>query len=191
MKFFIIIFILFFFHYCSKPKTVLICGDHICINKKEAEQYFEENLSIEVKIIDNKIKGGIDLVELNLNNTSNLDKKISVSERAYTKKDIRVLNKSEIKNIKKKIKAKNNNKVDAKKFNVNKNISNKRKLKSFSLKGENKFNKTNSAIKYKNKKRKDIVDICTIIEVCSIDEISKYLSGKSKKKKFPDITTRE
>ena len=36
---------------CSKPKTVLICGDHVCINKDEAEKYFEENLSIEVKII--------------------------------------------------------------------------------------------------------------------------------------------
>ena len=52
---------------CNKPKTVLICGDHICINKKEAEQYFEENLSIEVKIIDKKVKKEIDLVELNIN----------------------------------------------------------------------------------------------------------------------------
>ena len=22
---------------CTKPKTVLICGDHICVNKKEAK----------------------------------------------------------------------------------------------------------------------------------------------------------
>ena len=30
---------------CSlKPKTVLICGDHVCVNKKEAKMYFEENL---------------------------------------------------------------------------------------------------------------------------------------------------
>ena len=39
---------------CTKPKTVLICGDHVCINKTEAEQYFEENLSIEVKILNKK-----------------------------------------------------------------------------------------------------------------------------------------
>ena len=39
---------------CNKPKTVLICGDHVCINKAEAEQYFEENLTLEVQIIDNK-----------------------------------------------------------------------------------------------------------------------------------------
>ena len=41
---------------CSKPKTVLICGDHVCINKAEANQYFEENLTIEVKIVDKKVK---------------------------------------------------------------------------------------------------------------------------------------
>ena len=37
--------------------------------------------------------------------------------------------------------------------------------------------------------RKDVVDICTIIEKCSIDEISKYLLKKNKK--FPDITQRQ
>ena len=39
---------------CNKPKTVLICGDHVCVNKAEAEQYFEENLTLEVKIVDKK-----------------------------------------------------------------------------------------------------------------------------------------
>ena len=37
---------------CAKHKTVMICGDHVCINKLEAKQYFEENLSIEVKILN-------------------------------------------------------------------------------------------------------------------------------------------
>ena len=32
----------------------MICGDHICINKAEANQYFEDNLSIEVKIVEKK-----------------------------------------------------------------------------------------------------------------------------------------
>ena len=52
-----IIFILLFFllnQACSKPKTVMICGDHICVNKLEAKQYFEENLVLEVKVINNK-----------------------------------------------------------------------------------------------------------------------------------------
>ena len=42
---FFLIGILFLTH-CSKPKTVYICGDHICINKAEAKQYFKENLLI-------------------------------------------------------------------------------------------------------------------------------------------------
>ena len=53
IKFFII------FQSCSKPKTVLICGDHVCINKNVAKQYFEENLSLEVKIIDAKKKNNL------------------------------------------------------------------------------------------------------------------------------------
>ena len=39
---------------CSKQKTLLICGDHVCVNKAEAEQFFEENLTIEVKVVDKK-----------------------------------------------------------------------------------------------------------------------------------------
>ena len=47
--FFILIFLLLLVS-CTKPKSVLICGDHVCINNQEANQYFEDNLSIEVKI---------------------------------------------------------------------------------------------------------------------------------------------
>ena len=36
-----------------------------------------------------------------------------------------------------------------------------------------------------------VPDICTILEKCSIDEISKYLVKQGKEKKFPDITIRE
>ena len=47
------------------------------------------------------------------------------------------------------------------------------------------------ANKVVNNTRKKITDICTILEKCSIDEISKYLVKQGKKRKFPDITTRE
>ena len=56
MKNFLIILIFIFFSNCSKPQTVVICGDHVCVNKAEAEQYFEDNLTIEVKIIDRNKK---------------------------------------------------------------------------------------------------------------------------------------
>ena len=47
-KIFLIVFLIVIG--CSKPKTVFICGDHVCVNNAEAEQFFEENLAIEVKI---------------------------------------------------------------------------------------------------------------------------------------------
>ena len=48
---------------------------------KEAEQFFNENLSIEVKIIDKKIKRDINLVELNLKQNIKGKKEISVSNK--------------------------------------------------------------------------------------------------------------
>ena len=39
-----------------------------------------------------------------------------------------------------------------------------------------------------NKNQKEVVDVCTILKKCSIDEISKYLLKQGKKKDFPDIT---
>ena len=42
-----------------------------------------------------------------------------------------------------------------------------------------------------NKKSNKVVDICTILDECSIDEISKYLVEQGMNKKFPDITVRE
>ena len=54
MKNIILVFLLSLFLSCSKNKTVMICGDHVCVNKGEANQYFEENLSLEVKILDKK-----------------------------------------------------------------------------------------------------------------------------------------
>ena len=49
---------------------------------------------------------------------------------------------------------------------------------------ENQLEKTlNSSI--------EVVDICTIVKKCNMDEISKYLLKMEKKKDFPDITTRQ
>ena len=66
MKYLSVIFLFILLFSCNKPKTVLICGDHKCINKAEAEQYFEENLTLEVKVLNKRIKNDIDLIELNL-----------------------------------------------------------------------------------------------------------------------------
>ena len=175
MKFFLALIIFFILISCSKPKTVLICGDHICVNKAEAEQYFEENLTIEVKIIDKKEKNKIDLVELNLRENQSGKKRISLLSKNQTTKNIKTLSSNEISNIKKKIKKKKKEKKITKKV-----ITNNKKI-----------NETNKIKKNLKNKRDDIVDVCKILKKCSIDEISKYLIELGKNKKFPDITIRQ
>ena len=56
-----------------------------------------------------------------------------------------------------------------------------------------KLNKIKKKIAKENikKKNKDVVDVCIILENCTIDEISKYLLKQGKKREFPDITTRQ
>ena len=65
-----------------------------------------------------------------------------------------------------------------KKILKNEEISNKSKTKK------------NPQIK-EGKKIDNDFDVCTILEKCSIDEISKYLVRQGKEQKFPDITLRE
>ena len=179
MKFIFTILFLFLLTNCSKPKTVLICGDHVCVNKIEAKQYFEENLILEVKIINKKIKDEFNLVELNLKENQNGEKEIKIFPKKTTSKNLKILTDEEVIKIKKSIKKKklekNNKKVS--KINIKKNKS---KTK-------------NNAIKTKivNKTQNNIVDVCTILEKCSIDEISKHLIKEGKSKDFPDITKRE
>ena len=62
----------------SKVKKVYICGDHECKNKKEINEYFENNISIEIYTVSNSSKKNkdFDLVELNM---SNEDKRNFVS----------------------------------------------------------------------------------------------------------------
>jgi hypothetical protein len=185
MRYFFLIIILFFFQSCGKPRTVLICGDHICVNKQEAEQYFEENLSIEVKIIDIKKKEEISLVELNLVNNLEQEKRISIEQKNKTKNKVKILSNDEITKIKNEIKAKKRTKKI-----INKNTNKSTEL--FNNKDES-FDESEK-IKTKmnlNKQRKKVVDICMIIKKCNIDEISKYLLDQGKKKDFPDITKRK
>ena len=91
---------------CGKPKIVLICGDHICINKHEAEQYFEDNLTLEVKIIDKKVKEEIDLVQLNLDENLKNKRQVKIFSKKKTNENIKILTDVEKAKIKDKIKKK-------------------------------------------------------------------------------------
>tara|TARA_B100001057_G_C22819248_1_gene938732 strand:- start:872 stop:1324 length:453 start_codon:yes stop_codon:yes gene_type:complete len=150
----------------------LICGDHVCINKAEAKQYFEENLSIEVKIIDKKEKEKIDLVELNLKEDSSGKRNVSVLSKKNTKKKLKILSDDEISIIKKDIKKKKKEKKVVKKIN--------------SKVQEKTYQKSNKNIKF-NSDNNDIVDVCTKLKKCSIEEISKYLLKQGKKRDYPNL----
>ena len=182
MKYIILFILTIFVTSCSKPKTVLICGDHICINKAEAKQYFENNLTLEVKVIDSKAKSEVDLVELNLKN-NNGKKEISISPKSKTNEKLKTLSNDQIDKIKRNLKDKKKQKRVAKKI-----IETENKVKK-----ENKVKSINKEIIKNdvNKKNNEAVDVCTIIEKCSIEEISKYLLKQGKKKSFPDITERQ
>ena len=194
MKQVLILSLLFILVNCSKPKTVLICGDHICVNKKEAEQFFEKNLSIEIKLIDKKVSKEIDLIELNMKELSNKKKEISLTSKKNTKKKLKKLSSTEISQIKKEIKEKSKNKI----VKINEGNNKKLKVNKVNSKDVNnsikdkKLVRKNNNIKNKivNKNIENNVDVCTILEKCSIDEISKYLIKQGKNKNFPNITGR-
>lgn len=187
MKKFIIILSLCILQSCGKPKTVLICGDHICVNKTEARQFFEENLSIEVRVIDKKKKDQLDLVELNLKENSNNNKKITMKRKKDTNKIVKILSNDEKKEIMKEVKIKRKKKEFASKS------SNKIKTGNLTT-STSQENKTDNKKKYSRKKLlrdKESIDICKILEKCNIDEISKYLINEGMNKNFPNITIRE
>ena len=186
----IILILLLLLNNCTKYKTVLICGDHICVNKEEADQYFEENLSIEVQIIDRKEKDDVDLVELNLNENIKGIREVKIFSKKETGQNLKKLTNNEKNELKKKIKNKKKKKEIARKITKKKNMLKKKEIKDEYKKDrkivKEKINKDNI-----NLKRGNIVDVCSQVEKCNIDAISKYLIDQGKKRDFPDITKRQ
>ena len=165
---FVLLFIFIFLFSCTNPiggeKRVFICGDHPCINNKEAKDYFDNNISIEVYTIssDKAKKENFDLVELNL-----------LKDQLKTKEKIEVSDK------KKQIKDKIKERKKIAKLKINELDNSKKTL--------NKVNKKDSKI---NKRANKItfVRICKNLEECDIDKISKIIMDIGKKKDYPDIT---
>ena len=167
MKFFKYIILLLFFS-CSNITSgvdkVYICGDHPCINNKEAKDYFDNNISIEVYTIstDKAKKENFDLVELNL-----------LKDQLKTKEKIEVSDK------KKQIKDKIKERKKIAKLKINELDNSKKTLNKVNKK-ESKINKEANKITF--------VRICKNLEECDIDKISKIIMDIGKKKDYPDIT---
>ena len=195
MKRLIFLLVIFTIYGCSKPKTVLICGDHVCINKAEANQYFEDNLTLEVRIIDSKNIKEINLVQINLKTNADGKKEVNVLDKKQSNKELKELSVFEIKKKKEDLR---------KRKKVKKKIDKKiRASKQTKLTKDKKDEKTHVQIVNKKKENEDRVvkrtikqvkkidDICIILEKCNIDEITKYLVKQGKKKNYPDIANRE
>ena len=182
MRIFLILIISIFTYACSKSKTVLICGDHICINKTEAKQFFEKNLTLEVKILDRKTIKTFDLVQLNLKKDKENNRKVIIEKKNNTSKKVKKLSKNEIKKIKQNIKEKEKTKRKKLPKNMTKKMNSD--VKKIKKEKEQEFIEP----KVTNKK---IIDVCKIIDNCNIEEISKYLINEGKNKKFPNIRSRQ
>ena len=172
-KIYLLIFVLLLS--CTSGKKVYICGDHPCKNKKEIDDYFKNNISIEVYVIENdKVKkSNQDLVQLNLSKDKTLDKK-------NKKLDFLKERKKEILDTKKEQKPS--------KLKLRVKTENKEKLKY----PEDKKSTVQSKRKFTYKKQKStkVVHMCKNIEECDIDIISKKVIDLSKNKSFPDINFR-
>tara|TARA_B100000686_G_scaffold184672_1_gene191491 strand:- start:16 stop:492 length:477 start_codon:yes stop_codon:yes gene_type:complete len=156
-----------------------MCGERECIDKKEIDEYFAKNLTIEVLITSEEKDKPLDLVNLNLESDNqekrgkdkNLKRiKLSKEKKYQKKKLLRKKLKKQRKIAKLKLKKeKKINKIKKKTFV-------KKKNKQIKLKQEIKVNKANDK------------NICYIIDKCDIEDISKHLIEIGKKKDYPDIT---
>tara|TARA_B100001057_G_scaffold184968_2_gene185665 strand:+ start:276 stop:791 length:516 start_codon:yes stop_codon:yes gene_type:complete len=157
---------------CAKHQSVLICGDHKCINKAEAKQYFEENLTLEVQIINKNLKTNYSLVDLNIEGD---EPKIKVFKNK-NKKIVKKLSKEEVRE--KKAELKKRREKSKQKTEITK--------KEVVLKTKKKVNTLSSYNSNDNS-----LDICIKLEKCDIDSIANYLIKASNEKDYPNISLRE
>ena len=101
--------------------------------------------------------------------------------------NLKTLSNKEIQEIKEDLKLKNKKQKIAK---LKTDLDKKQKKKKSSL-SKIKSTSNNKSLSKIDKKNIEVVDVCTLIKKCSIDEISKYLVKQGNEKKFPDITIRE
>ena len=188
---------------CNTVKKEYVCGDHPCIDKKEFNEYFSKNLSIEIKTQKNKKNKTADLVKLNtdtslvkknVNRNSKKDEKIRKKlEKEQLKVDkIRLLKERKVRENKEK-----NNTAKLKKNNI-KSIKNKIKNNREQVdkvvdkipeekKPIIKNTKNVSSINAANSK--NVKNICDEIKDCDIEKIAELLIKKGKDKPFPNIAS--
>ncbi len=157
---------------CTSSNRVYICGDHECKNKKEIEDYFKNNISMEVYVVEsNKSKKkNQDLVQLNILKDKKVDKK--KEELVFLKKRKQEITKTKKEQKPSKLKLK---------------VETEKKEKSKEAKNKMGSAKSKTTFAYKKQKSTKIVHMCKSMEECDIDIISKKVNDLGKGKSFPNI----
>tara|TARA_A100001011_G_C14319123_1_gene849580 strand:- start:3989 stop:4534 length:546 start_codon:yes stop_codon:yes gene_type:complete len=171
------LFIIFLFSCSNTGKRVYICGDHPCKDKKEIEEYFKDNISIEVYVIESEKKKNKnrDLVELNIikdkDYDQNKDKEFDFLRNRKDQK--KLINKGE--------------KPEKLKLKVTNTEKKKDQITKKSDDGKIDIKSKDKTFSYKRKSTK-IVHLCRKIDECDINLISKKIYDLGKEKSYPDIT---
>jgi len=179
-----------------------VCGDHPCIDKKEFNEYFSNNLIIEIESRNNPKDKSANLVLLNTNslqekkNTkaqNKKNKKIEAKERKERLKaeknrlkEVRKIRKKEEKNNLQKLKiVKRNKKNEIQNNNkqVNKIVDKIIKVKKPSI------NEIKTVTSINSTKSESMKSICDEIKDCNIDKIAELLKKKGEDKPFPNISS--
>ena len=166
-----------------------MCGERECVDKKEANEYFEKHLSFEIKISKKKEEKVFDLVKLNLSSSKTNEK---IKFKNLDKEKLSKLEKKRIKEEKKLVKLRIREKRE--KIKKEKKLLKVKKKKEEKKSIVKKFNKSklekNKKTKKNIKKIKKDNKFCFLPKECDIDEISKYLKKIGEEKDYPKLSKR-
>jgi len=192
---------------CVSGKNEYVCGDRPCVDKKEFEEFFAKNLTIEILLDKKKKNKSLDLVKLNTNpeNFKKENKKQSKQQEKLKKKTQkdklkieknRLLEERKIKKAEKKIQAKERKLKSKQDKKIAKISGSKKKPKK--INSNDKITNNESTIKTMESERKQQIkslevenrrSICDEIKDCDINTIAEKLIKKGKDKPFPNIAS--
>ena len=202
---------------CSVTKKTYMCAERPCVDKKEFNEFFAKNLTIEIQKKIKKKKTTVDLVKLNtgekkvqkMNISSRSDyeklkkkeqKLIIKAERARLKnerKTIKILERKKTKEKKRIAKLNKNNykkkiKIKADKENIiNPTLIQNKSATTLPVKTKNlNVKKLKKSEEFESSLSLNQTGICKDIKDCDIEKIAELLIKQGQEKNFPDITSK-
>ena len=197
---------------CSSiEQNKYVCGERYCMDRKELNEYFESNLTIEIATKKNRKKKSFDLVKLNTDNSDSIiEKKISIRDKIIKKKikkenlesdKRKILEQRKKRKVQEKIRKKEEklkvkalkSENDVIKINPSKSDNNIERGKNIAskppvLQNNNKKIQKNK-IKINSHNNENLKSVCEQIDDCDIDKIAEMLIKKGKAKPFPNISS--